>query len=118
MSENQKWGARAGRIIPECAAGCGEYLNGWRHGLPMEASVCVGGLAVCKKEHNGTGWSQGKHGKGARHGAGLIRGSLYLVLLHGQPSIILHPDMETGIPHRTGKKLMDTLLGQAGDGQV
>ncbi|EDS08839.1 hypothetical protein ANACOL_04451, partial [Anaerotruncus colihominis DSM 17241] len=26
--------------------------------------------------------------------------------------------METGIPHRTGKKLMDTLLGQAGDGQV
>ena len=40
---------RRGRIIPECAAGCGEYLNGWRHGLPMEASVCVDGFAVCKR---------------------------------------------------------------------
>lgn len=37
----------------------GEYLNGWRHGLPMEASVCVGGLAVCKKST----MEQGGHGQ-------------------------------------------------------
>ena len=41
-----------------------------------------------------------------------------LVLLHGKPGIILHPDMEAGVPHRAGKELVDALLGQAGDGQV
>ena len=63
--------------------------------------------------------SQGEHSKGAGHCAGFIREVLVpLKLPHSQTSVSLHSRMQTGVLHSAGKELIDSLLGQAGNGQI
>ena len=63
--------------------------------------------------------AQSEYSKCTGHSAEFIREVVVpLVLLHSQPGIILHPDMEAWVPYRTGKELVDPLLGQTWDGQI
>ncbi|CAN4033941.1 Sortase, partial [Dysosmobacter welbionis] len=62
---------------------------------------------------------QGKHGEGAGHRTGFIRKVLIpLKLPHSQTSVSLHSRMKIGMLHSTGKELIDSLFGQAGNRQI
>ena len=50
---------------------------------------------------------------------GYPRGFWYRILPHGQTSVsALAPNVRIGVLHSTGKELIDSLLGQAGNGQI
>ena len=62
---------------------------------------------------------QSEHSKSAGHRAGFICEVLVpLKLPHSQPSVSLHSRMQIGVLHCTGKELIDSLLGRAGNGQI
>ena len=63
--------------------------------------------------------SQGKHGEGTGHRTGFICEVLVpLKLPHSQTSVSLHSRMKIGVLHSTGKELIDSLFGQAGNRQI
>ena len=62
---------------------------------------------------------QSEHSKRAGHGASFIREVLVpLILPHSQTSVSLYSRMQIGVLHSAGKELIDSLLGQAGNGQI